>query len=159
MSTNVNGSAASSSSDFVLLNGQEDPPAPVYSYEPLQTPPQATNVDPSGNGDQGYYHYNFPHQPPATHGVSQSGYGNVAASTLDADTLEFVSTEEHTSLGTAESGAIGDAAYTGSLDTEGHEQFDSRGKGGVTARLLDRHGFGWLMEVDEDEDEQQKPLL
>lgn len=157
MSTTVNGSAASSSSDFVILNGHEEPSAPLYSSGILQTP-AATVFNPSGNQDQGYYQPNFPH-PTATVGNSQSGYGDVAPPALDADTLEFVSTEEQTSRGAEEPGALGDAAYAGSLDTERHEQFGPRRRGGVTSRLLDRHGFGWLMEVDEDEEEQQKPLL
>lgn len=150
MSTTVSGSAASSSSDFVILNGQEEPSAPIASSGSIPPPPSAI-FNPPENQGQGHFHAT------TTFGFSQSGYEDVTAPTLDADTLEFVSTEDQTS-GAAESGALGDA-YTGSLDTERHERFGPRQRGGVTSRLLDRHGFGWLMEVDEDEDEQQKPLL
>ena len=30
---------------------------------------------------------------------------------------------------------------------------------GVAGKFLESKGFGWLMEVDEDDDESQKPLL
>lgn len=147
-------SGSSSSSDFVLLNGQEETPAPITSSGATQTPPTIVNLPDSQ--DQGYLHSNTPHTTNIGYSHGQSGYVDVTAPTLDAATLEFVSTGEQTG-DAAEFRALGDT-YTGSLDTEGHEQFAPRQRG-VTSRLLDKQGFGWLMEVEEDEDEQQKPLL
>ena len=144
-------SGSSSSSDFVLLNGQEETPTTIASSRVTQTPPTILNLPESQ--DQGYFQSNIPH---TTVIGSQSGYRDVTASTLDAATLEFVSTGEQ-SGDASESRALGDT-YTGSLDTEGHEQFAPRQRS-VASRLLNKQGFGWLMEVEEDEDEQQKPLL
>ena len=47
----------------------------------------------------------------------------------------------------------------GSLDTESHRRFASKQKNTMTSRFLDKGGFSWLLEVEEDSDEPQKPLL
>ena len=80
-----------------------------------------------------------------------SGPSTQAIDTQYSNDLEFFNSS--TSTERLEEG------FSGSMDAKGHEKFKANQKSGTTSRLLDRQGFGWLLEVEEDENEPQKPLL
>jgi hypothetical protein len=84
--------------------------------------------------------------------LGTSEYGNVSQpSDFRPETMQFVVHEQ--------AGQEGLADLEGTLDTESHRKFTSKQNTTVTSRLLDKGGFSWLLEVEDDSDEPQKPLL
>ena len=54
-----------------------------------------------------------------------------------------------------------DDTLSGSLSPKAGEEFEFEGvrSRGRTSQYLDTKGFGWLMEVDDDDEDFQKPIL
>ncbi|VDO32658.1 unnamed protein product [Onchocerca flexuosa] len=80
----------------------------------------------------------------------------IAADT-SADNLGFFDSAEH-------SNQEGDYDISGTLSTANVESFDGKHyrnimRGGYTSRFLENRGFGWLLDVDDDIVDFQKPLL